>query len=156
MHFPWGPSSPTQGKSHTTHPLHQRPDTQFLKLHLPSATKEHYHILPHFPPSSNPSITSPRRKQWRARMVPFLRRATLTSPRVRSCGVGPLSGPRSRSLQRHTLEVCPGQLDAMGPTIDTGRRLERPPLPPPSPCDQLPKRRAEIGGAGRTPDVRTT
>lgn len=75
--------------------------------------------------------------------------AVLTSPRARSCGGSPLSGPQRRFLRRHTLELCWGQLDPMGPTIDRSRRIERPPYPPPSPCDQLPKRRAETRGRGQ-------
>lgn len=82
-------------------------------------------------------------------MVPIPER--VTSPRPVSGAAGSARYPdpgAGSSLQRHTLEVCPGQLDAMGPTIDTGR-TERLPLPPPSPCDQPPKRRAEIEGRGQ-------
>ncbi|XP_006171982.1 E3 ubiquitin-protein ligase MARCH9 [Tupaia chinensis] len=51
-------------------------------------------------------------------------RAALTSPQAGSCGGGPLSGPQSWFLRRHTPQLSPEQLDATGATIDTGRRLE--------------------------------
>lgn len=73
------------------------------------------------PPFQNHPTTGP----------PFLQGAALTLRPDKSCGGGPLSGPGSRFLRRHTPGIGPGQLDATGQTIDTGRELERPPLPHP-------------------------
>lgn len=55
----------------------------------------------------------------------------LMPARPESYGGGPLSGPVSQCLQRHTPGVGPRQLDATGPSIDTGLELERSPLPDP-------------------------
>lgn len=56
----------------------------------------------------------------------------------------PYTGDRSRAAGRY------------GPDHRHRPRAREAPSPPPSPCDQLPERRAETGGAGRTPDVRGT
>lgn len=86
-----------------------------------------------------PSILSQRRARvgsWRVLVLvgtgpPLLERVALTLRSAESCGGGPLSGPGSRFLRRHTPGIGPGQLDASGQTIDTGRELERPPHPHP-------------------------
>lgn len=83
--------------------------------------------------------------------------SALTSLRPGSCGGGPLSGPRSQILRRHTLELCPVQLDVTGPTIDTARKLERPPYPHPhhvTSC-QRGARKLEGQGERRTFGART-
>ena len=51
---------------------------------------------------------------------PILDETALTLRSAKSSGGGPLSGPGSRFLRRHTPGIGPGQLDASGQTIDTG------------------------------------
>lgn len=74
----------------------------------------------------------------------------LTLLRAGSCGGGPLSGPRSQTLRRHTLELCPEQLDATGPTIDTGRKLERPPYPHPHHVTSCQRGARKLAGRGES------
>ncbi|XP_007948261.1 E3 ubiquitin-protein ligase MARCHF9 [Orycteropus afer afer] len=74
--------------------------------------------------------------------------AALTSPRARSWGGGPLSGPRSRVLRRHTPKLGLEQLDTTGSTIDTGRKLERSPYPHPHHVTSCQRGARKLSGRG--------
>lgn len=136
---------------------------------------------PHFPPRGHPFHNPCQRRAprgdpgwgWRRRQGtgrppppnPGTGLHSLTSRPAGSCGGGPLSGPGSRCLRRHTPGIGPGQLDATGPTIDTGRELERPPHPHPHHVTRCQRGARKPGGggagaagdgAGRAPDVRGT
>lgn len=79
---------------------------------------------------------------------PLLDGTALTLRSAKSCGGGPLSGPGSRFLRRHPPGIGPGQLDASGQTIDTGRELERPPHPHPHHVTSCQRGARKPGGRG--------
>lgn len=75
-------------------------------------------------------------------MVPFLERHLHRAP-CQELRVGPYPDPGAGSLCAIHLGST-GSWTLSGPTIDTGRRLERLPLPPPSPYGLAAKEAREI------------
>lgn len=126
--------------------------TEDYTLHSLKITPSPDHKGP-LPALRPPFYNQPARTRQRTEEVTrvgwgALEGAALTSSPAKSCGGGPLSGPGSRFLRRHTTGIGPGQLDGTGQTIDTGRQLERPPHPHPHHVTSCQRGARKPGGRG--------
>lgn len=138
MPFPLGPSRRHQTPHDTPQPLN---------LHLPTTTKQQIRPCPTSRPRATLRELARAGSHGLRERPPLLGRDRTYFTPCREMRGPPVTGAREADPQ----DPCTGLLEAAGrhgPERRHRPQVRAAPRPPPSPCDQLPKRRAEnLGGS---------